>query len=150
MQNVQDLKQNIFYDLKNSIAILEKVNNVEELIFQQSLIDKLAKQVSFLKLLQENEENYRLNNLEIGENFSKKNIEKDKEEEPVFENQFAINLEEDKENYDQFLSEGERSVLHFVDEERVLENSLPEEDYFEETETEKNVIEEVSKMNWNR
>ena len=54
-------------------------------------------------------------------------------------------MEEDKENYDQFLSEGERSVLHFVDEERVLENSLPEEDYFEETETEKNVIEEVSK-----
>lgn len=58
MQNIQDLKDKIFFESKNIIDILGKTNNVDELISKQSLLNELAEKIAFLKLLNKNLEQY--------------------------------------------------------------------------------------------
>ncbi|WP_185113611.1 hypothetical protein [Chryseobacterium sp. P1-3] len=57
MQNIQDLKEKIFFEAKNIIDNLDKINNVDELLSRQDLVDELANRISFLKLL---EKKYRI------------------------------------------------------------------------------------------
>ncbi|WP_228459205.1 hypothetical protein [Chryseobacterium carnipullorum] len=52
MQNIQDLKEKIFFESKNIIDILDKINNVDELLSKQDLVDELANRISFLRLLE--------------------------------------------------------------------------------------------------
>ncbi|MFC3159998.1 hypothetical protein ACFOEQ_17240 [Chryseobacterium arachidis] len=54
MQNIQDLKEKIFFESKNIISILDKISNVDELSSKQNLVDELANRISFLKLLEKN------------------------------------------------------------------------------------------------
>ncbi|WP_346983648.1 hypothetical protein [Chryseobacterium sp. POE27] len=54
MQNIQDLKEKIFFESKNMIAILDKISNVDELLSKQDLVDELANRISFLRLLEKN------------------------------------------------------------------------------------------------
>lgn len=54
MQNIQDLKEKIFFESKNIIDNLDKINNVDELLSKQDLVDELANRISFLKLLEKN------------------------------------------------------------------------------------------------
>lgn len=54
MQNIQDLKEKIFFESKNIIAILDKISNVDELLSRQDLVDELANRISFLQLLEKN------------------------------------------------------------------------------------------------
>ena len=54
MQNIQDLKEKIFFESKNIIAILDKISNVDELLSKQDLVDELANRISFLRLLEKN------------------------------------------------------------------------------------------------
>lgn len=54
MQNIQDLKEKIFFESKNIIDILEKIHNVDELLSKQDLVDELANRISFLRLLEKN------------------------------------------------------------------------------------------------
>ncbi|MET3034593.1 hypothetical protein ABXT08_00695 [Chryseobacterium sp. NRRL B-14859] len=54
MQNIQDLKEKIFFEAKNIIDNLDKINNVDELLSKQDLVDELANRISFLKLLEKN------------------------------------------------------------------------------------------------
>jgi len=74
MQNIQDLKEKIFFESKNMIAILDKISNVDELISRQDLVDELANRISFLKLLKKNLEYFEKENFssteKINENFS--------------------------------------------------------------------------------
>lgn len=54
MQNIQDLKEKIFFESKNIIDNLDKINNVDELLSKQDLVDELANRISFLKLMEKN------------------------------------------------------------------------------------------------
>lgn len=54
MQNIQDLKEKIFFESKNMIAILDKISDVDELLSRQDLVDELANRISFLQLLEKN------------------------------------------------------------------------------------------------
>ncbi len=54
MQNIQDLKEKIFFESMNIIDNLDKINNVDEFLSKQDLVDELANRISFLKLLEKN------------------------------------------------------------------------------------------------
>jgi hypothetical protein len=103
MQNIQDLKEKIFFESKNMIAILDKISNVDELISRQDLVDELANRISFLKLLEKNLEYFEKENFSSteknSENFSSQpfiesNYEVE-EEEAIFNNQLNEIVEEE-------------------------------------------------------
>ncbi|RNA61014.1 hypothetical protein D1631_03220 [Chryseobacterium nematophagum] len=52
MYNIQDLKEKIFFESRNIINILEKIDNVDGLLSKQNLVDELAGKINFLKLLE--------------------------------------------------------------------------------------------------
>ncbi|CAI8852947.1 hypothetical protein [Chryseobacterium sp. IT-36CA2] len=213
MQNIQDLKEKIFFESMNIIDNLDKISNIDELLSKQDLVDELANRISFLKLLEKNIEyfvaddsgqnqdhqhlsfvsgetdhhdkgnevteeeaifNNELNEIDENEfspggseeeavfnnqlndivenefhenivNFVDENIQEQApdhevlEEEAVFNNQ----LNEIDENE---ISEEQRAVLSFVDEEKILADSAPEsdedlnEDLFHNEITEEEVI----------
>lgn len=54
MQNIQDLKEKIFFESKNIIRILDKINHADELLSGKDLVDELAEKISFLSLLEKN------------------------------------------------------------------------------------------------
>ena len=58
MQNIQDLKEKIFFESQNIISILGKTNSVDELISKHDLLHDLAEKIAFLKLLNKNLEQY--------------------------------------------------------------------------------------------
>lgn len=202
MQNIQDLKEKIFFESMNIIDNLDKISNIDELLSKQDFVDELANRISFLKLLEKNIEyfvtdntaqnpehqyvsfvsgetehhdtgsevteeeaifNNELNEIDENEVFSEES-----EEEAVFnnqlneivENEFHENIvsfvEENKtenapENQEQDfgnetleeeavfnnqlneideneISEEQRAVLSFVDEDKILADSTPDSD----------------------
>jgi len=216
MQNIQDLKEKIFFESKNIIGILDKISNVDELSSKQDLVEELANRILFLRLLEKNLEYFGSENSSlISENkekfsspaplqephdFSSEVTEEEAifnnelneidgsesgnystevtEEEAIFNNQlneivegelhetlvnFAEGNSQDeiqndlKENEDVFnaqlneldeyeTSENSGADLNFVDEERILANSEPEndeeisEEIFNDSKTEEEVI----------
>lgn len=216
MQNIQDLKEKIFFESKNIIGILDKISNVDELSSKQDLVEELANRISFLRLLEKNLEYFGSENSSlISENkekfsspaplqephdFSSEVTEEEAifnnelneidgsesgnystevtEEEAIFNNQLneivegelhetLVNFAEEnsqdeiqndlKENEDVFnaqlneldeyeTSENSGADLNFVDEERILANSEPEndeeisEEIFNDSKTEEEVI----------
>ncbi|WP_185207642.1 hypothetical protein [Chryseobacterium sp. C3] len=216
MQNIQDLKEKIFFESKNIIGILDKISNVDELSSKQDLVEELANRISFLRLLEKNLEYFGSENSSlISENkekfsspaplqepndFSSEVTEEEAifnnelneidgsesgnystevtEEEAIFNNQLneivegeihetLVNFAEEnsqdeikndlKENEDVFnaqlneldeyeTSENSGADLNFVDEERILANSEPEndeeisEEMFNDSKTEEEVI----------
>lgn len=204
MQNIQDLKEKIFFESMNIIDNLDKISNVDELLSKQDLVDELANRISFLKLLEKNIEyfvtdhpgqsqenqhlsfvsgetehydkgnevteeeaifNNELNEIDENEIFSTGS----EEEEAVFNNQLNEIVENEfHENIVSFVEEGyeeknpeinqeqtsdhetleeeavfnnqlneideneiseeQRAVLSFVDEEKILADSIPDSD----------------------
>lgn len=70
MQNIQDLQEKIFFESKNIIGILDKINHVDELLSKQNLIDELTDRISFLKLLKANVEYYKNEDLQFSQPLS--------------------------------------------------------------------------------
>ncbi|MCD1115467.1 hypothetical protein [Chryseobacterium turcicum] len=62
MQNIQDLKDKIFFESKNIIDILGRINNVDELISKHDLLNDLVEKIAFLKLLDKNLGDYQREN----------------------------------------------------------------------------------------
>lgn len=62
MQNIQDLKDKIFFESRNIIDILGGINNVDELISKQDLLNDLVEKIAFLKLLDKNLGDYQQQN----------------------------------------------------------------------------------------
>lgn len=62
MQNIQDLKDKIFFESKNIIDILGGINNVDELISKHDLLNDLVEKIVFLKLLDKNLGDYKREN----------------------------------------------------------------------------------------
>ena len=67
MQNIQDLQEKIFFESKNIIGILDKINDVDELLSKQNLIDELTDRISFLKLLKSKLEYYKNDDLQFSQ-----------------------------------------------------------------------------------
>lgn len=143
MQNIQDLNDKVFFESKNIIRILEKINTVDELISKQNLINELSERVSFLKILKDKVQYYSNSELQFSdENLSFSLNQGDTilpsfshevtEEEAIFNNQ----LNEIDENSD--LSN--ENNAHFsnlgLEEEAIFNNQLneieEEEDFSDE------------------
>lgn len=129
MQNIQDLKEKIFFESKNMIAILDKISNVDELLSRQDLVDELANRISFLRLLEKNLEYFGSENFssteKSNENFSSQ---------PVNENNYEI--EEEEAIFNNQLNEiGENQEYRVTEEEAIFNNQLNEivEEEFHET-----------------
>lgn len=120
MQNIQDLKEKIFFESKNMIAILDKISNVDELISRQDLVDELANRISFLKLLEKNLEYFE------NENFS--STEKNSENflsQPFIESNYEV--EEEEAIFNNQLNEiGENQEYRVTEEEAIFNNQLNE------------------------
>ena len=56
MQNLEDLKEKIFFEAKNIIDTISKISNSEELLLKKDLVEDLNERISFLKLLEKNQE----------------------------------------------------------------------------------------------
>ncbi|MCJ8152859.1 hypothetical protein MKJ01_03655 [Chryseobacterium sp. SSA4.19] len=89
MHNIQDLKEKIFFDSKNMISILGKINYIDELISKQDLVDELADRISFLRLLEKNIEYYGSQN--FSQDFASDHVQELRneviEEEAIFNNE---------------------------------------------------------------
>lgn len=56
MQNLEDLKEKIFFEAKNILDNLAKISSLEELLMRKDLIEELNERISFLKILEKNED----------------------------------------------------------------------------------------------
>jgi hypothetical protein len=91
MQNIQDLKEKIFFESKNMIAVLDKISNVDELLSKQDLVDELANRISFLCLLEKNIEHFGGENFSSShENHEKLSYQQSNESENFIEEEEAI------------------------------------------------------------
>ena len=118
MQNIQDLKEKIFFESKNIIAILDKISNVDELLSKQDLVDELANRISFLRLLEKNIEYFENENPQNPENDEKSSaitgiVENEDlgnevtEEEAIFNNELNEINENENESYSSEVTEEE-------------------------------------------
>lgn len=130
MQNIQDLKEKIFFESKNMITILDKISNVDDLLSKQDLVDELANRISFLRLLEKNIAYFGNENFssaeENSENFSSipdQNIKIEiEEEEVIFNNQ--LNEIGDNEEYLEKVTEEEAIFNNQLNE--IVEGELHE------------------------
>lgn len=130
MQNIQDLKEKIFFESKNIIAILDKISDVDELVSRQDLVDELASRLSFLRLLEKNitysgDENFSSKDINH-ENLSSAPVQDMKieieEEEAIFNNQ--LNEIGDHEDYSGEVTEEEAIFNNQLNE--IVEEELHE------------------------
>ena len=63
MQNLEDLKEKIFFEAKNILDTLSKINSADEFLMKKDLIEELSERVSFLKVLEKNENYFESNEL---------------------------------------------------------------------------------------
>jgi hypothetical protein len=59
MQNLLELEEKIFFECQNILDSLSKINSKDELLSKQELFYKLTERISFLKLLEKNQEIFR-------------------------------------------------------------------------------------------
>ncbi|KIA90144.1 hypothetical protein [Kaistella jeonii] len=58
MQNLQDLQEKIFFESKNILDTLSKINSKEELLSKQDLFAEVADRIAFLRILEKNKESF--------------------------------------------------------------------------------------------
>lgn len=54
MYNLQDIEDKIFFECKNILESLSKINSLDELLIKQDLFYEVSERIAFLKLLQKN------------------------------------------------------------------------------------------------
>ncbi|WP_294310670.1 hypothetical protein [uncultured Chryseobacterium sp.] len=129
MQNIQDLKEKIFFESRNIIGILDKVSHVDELSSKLDLVEELAERISFLRLLEKNIAYFGGENFspvpENNENFytSCENSEVT-EEEAIFNNELNEIHEKEPENYSDQVTEEEAIFNNQLNE--IVEGELHE------------------------
>ena len=58
MQNLQDIQDKIFFEIKTILETLDKISSVDELLTKQDLFSEVADRVAFLRILEKNEEGF--------------------------------------------------------------------------------------------
>ena len=160
MQNLQDLQEKIYFESKNILDNLSKINSREELLAKQDLFAELSDRIAFLRILEKNKDAFELvvestnsqqfnggddHNLveEIfDDSFDKNDII---EEEVIFTNEindFSKEANEESQNEDQIVNADTPYSTHLpsdnIDEEEMQEvenveiNNLKVEDQIEE------------------
>lgn len=56
MQNLQDIQEKIFFEVKSILESLSKISSKEELLTRQDLFAELSDRISFLRILEKNKE----------------------------------------------------------------------------------------------
>ena len=59
MQNVQDIQEKIFFEIRNVLDNLSKIDSKEELLSKQDLFAEVADRMAFLRILEKNKESFR-------------------------------------------------------------------------------------------
>lgn len=59
MQNVQDIQEKIFFEIKNVLDNLSKIESKEELLSKQDLFAEVADRMAFLRILEKNKESFK-------------------------------------------------------------------------------------------
>ncbi|SIQ07449.1 hypothetical protein SAMN05880574_10531 [Chryseobacterium sp. RU37D] len=132
MQNIQDLKEKIFFESKNIISILDKINNVDELSAKQDLVDELSNRISFLSLLEKNIKYFENENISSGVTIveAHKLSNQVTEEEAIFNNRLNEIVEDEfHETLVDLAEENSESGIE-DNEERFEKNITAEEDIF--------------------
>lgn len=112
MQNLEDLRNKLFFESRNIIETLAKIASPEELLSKKDLVEELNERISFLKLLEKNEmffveestlqsnDNQQVNTESNDTNPASENQDKELEEEVLFTNELnefnKDEIEEDK------------------------------------------------------
>lgn len=115
MQNIQDLKDKIFFESKSIIDILGKTNNVDELISKQNLLNEVAEKIAFLKLLNKNLEHYSEENSNFSSYQHNEILISDNlvtEEEAIFNNELNEIGSEYPETEEKFEVEEEEAIFN--------------------------------------
>jgi hypothetical protein len=129
MQNIQDLKEKIFFEARNIIGILDKISHVDELSSKLDLVEELAERISFLRLLEKNIAYFGNENFspipENNENFYRSG-ENDEvtEEEAIFNNELNEINENRSGNYSAQVTEEEAIFNNQLNE--IVEEELHE------------------------
>ncbi|WP_294286990.1 hypothetical protein [uncultured Chryseobacterium sp.] len=129
MQNIQDLKEKIFFESRNIIGILDKVSHVDELSSKLDLVEELAERISFLRLLEKNIAYFGGENFstvtENNENFYRSG-ENDEvtEEEAIFNNELNEINEKEPGSYSDQVTEEEAIFNNQLNE--IVEEELHE------------------------
>lgn len=129
MQNIQDLKEKIFFESRNIIGILDKISHVDELSSKLDLVEELAERISFLRLLEKNIAYFGSENFspvpENNENFYQ-SAESDEvtEEEAIFNNELNEINEKEPGNYSGQVTEEEAIFNNQLNE--IVEGELHE------------------------
>ncbi|MFC7348615.1 hypothetical protein ACFQO9_18005 [Chryseobacterium zhengzhouense] len=115
MQNIQDLKDKIFFESKSIIDILGKTNNVDELISKQDLLNEMAEKIAFLQLLNKNlahysQENSNFSSYQHNEILISDNLVT--EEEAIFNNELNEIGSEYSETEEKFKVEEEEAIFN--------------------------------------
>lgn len=136
MQNLEDLKEKIFFEAKNILENLAKISNTEELLRRKDMVEELNERISFLKILKKNEdilvsaqplevvENQQLNSESHNEILPTEDNEI-LEEEVLFTNE--LNEEIHKEDEEIEIFEFAKNDEPEVEISEVIENDLEEE-----------------------
>ena len=145
MNNLEDLKEKIVFESKNIIETLSKITSAEELLAKKDLVDELSERLSFLKVLEKNEDYFSVeiadSTLDISENqteneeaFGYETADEIMEEEVLFTNELnEFNPDEDEAEKEEVKEEDVPEVV-FIDEElkEVYEQQHEEEAIEEE------------------
>ena len=121
MQNLEDLKEKIFFEAKNIIETLSKITTQEELLLKKELIEELDERISFIKILEKNQDYFVLNmplqdveNQELNSNFSEQEYSEfsddPMEEEVLFTNELN-DIHEEEESKPEDIVEPEISEI---------------------------------------
>jgi len=153
MQNIQDLKEKIFFESRNIIGILDKINHADELASCQDLVNDLAERITLLSLLQKHaahrpEEKGDFQPF-VTESASYEPYEPVTEEEAIFNNEFNEIPEYEKQAF-KGVTEEEAIFNNQLNE--IVENELHETvvHFVEEQSQEPEGHQEaVSGQNWN-
>lgn len=127
MQQLQDLQDKIFFESKNILETLAKINSKEDLLNKQDLFSELTDRISFLLILEKNRTAFDIaepveeeENMSVAEpevHLEDEAFEEDLEEEVMFTNELnemeSVNAEilKETEENQEFLSENESEVV---------------------------------------
>ena len=141
MQNLEDLKEKIFFEAKNILDTLSKITSSEELLLKKDLIEDLNERVSFLRILDKNEDLFSLNVEESNDQNAEESDSK-----PTLEVVTEREIEEEVIFTNELNEINEDEITEVAPEKEVLNQETEETVTFEE-EYQKNLAEKEKELN---
>ena len=114
MQNLQDIQEKIFFESKNILDTLSKINSKEELLSKQDLFSEVADRIAFLRILEKNKDSFQ----QIAENFENRETNENisRSEDLVSDSPFEEDVIEEEVMFTTEINEIDHSSEHSVHE----------------------------------